>query len=332
MKTKQEKSSCCQAEVRRFGGRRRQCVKCKRTWRVWKAKPGRKKLRIAVDVAHRFIFHRSLPLRSIRTGKKMTLNKRAYRLSLSRSKCAKECLWPKIPKGKLIVIADALVKYVGKAWHTWYFILVRDQKNSEAVILPPFHRKGTETSTGWGEAFDTVEKPIIKRVVALVCDGHRGLVNEARWQEWLLQRCHFHLIARIQSRRSKWRSSQHFEEGKHIYDLTKKILTADDESLLKPIINELEEIGWHTPSRDLKSTLKGFINHYQDFRTYIHHPNLRLPTTNNTAESLNGLIEEVSGRARGWRSLKVLSEWIICICKTRQKIRCAPAREIYQPD
>ena len=230
MNKKHEKSACCSAVVIRFGERRRQCVKCRKTWSVWKKKRGRKSLRISPELAHRFVCTRLLPVRS---GIKVTRHKKSYRLSKSRSFCAKNCPWPEIPKKEsLIAIGDALVKYMEGSWHTWYFILLRPVESDIALALPWYHRKGTETSTGWKEAFDAVPKELLGRIMALVCDGHTGLVYEAKWRSWLLQRCHFHLIARIQSRRSKWKTSQHYEEGKHLYELVKGVLTETDEQKL----------------------------------------------------------------------------------------------------
>lgn len=333
MTKQQEKSPCCHGSVRGFGGRRRQCTVCKKTWRVWKATPGRRSLRIPADIAHRFVLHRSLPIRAPRSGVFQSRNERQYRLACARRRCATTCPWPPVENtGQLIAVADALVKYVAGAWHTWYFILVRTLNTTEAVILPPYHRRGTETSAGWREAFEGVDIFNRDRIVALVCDGHRGLTNEAKRRGWLIQRCHFHLIARIQSRRSKWKTSQHYEEGRRLFELVKCVLTENDESNLQKTIDELEEAGQQTPSRDLRNTLRGFVNHYSEFRTYLHHPHLGLPTTNNTAEAMIGLVEEVSSRARGFARVVTLHEWIVCILKTRKTIRCAPGKQQYQPN
>lgn len=284
-------------------------------------------MRVSVEVARRFVFHRALPTRAPRSGVPHTRNERQYRLSRSRTLCAGALPWPSVPQeGPLIAIGDALVKYIEHEWRTWYFILVRRAEDDAAVILPPYHRKGTETVAGWRAAFDQVHKAVLSRIQALVCDGHNGLTLEARWRGWILQRCHFHLIARIQSRRSRWRASRHAEEGERIYDLVKQVLTLKEQSRVLPLINELEEIAWHMPSRDLKSTLKGFVNHYEEFRAYLRHPRLRLPTTNNTAETLIGLVEEVSRRARGFQRISTFDEWISCVIKTRKTIRCAPPK------
>lgn len=328
MTKQQEKSPCCRGGIRRFGGRRRQCIECKKTWRVWKAKQGRRRLRISSDIAHRFVLHRSLPTRAPRSGVFQSRNERQYRLACARRRCVMTCPWPYVEKaGQLIAVADALVKYAAGAWHTWYFILVRAVNANEAVILPPYHRRGTETSTGWREAFEAVDVFTRNRIVALVSDGHRGLTYEAKRRGWLIQRCHFHLISRIQSRRSKWKTSQHYEEGMRLFILVKRVLTEKDEPNLQQAINELKEAGRQTPSRDLRSTLLGFVNSYREFRTYLHHPHFGLPTTNNTAEAMIGLVEEASSRARGFARVATIHEWIVCVVKTRKTIRCAPGNQ-----
>lgn len=318
-----EKSPCCQEKIWRINARRRQCSKCKKTWRVWKKKRGRRKARISPNAAHKFVFHRLLPIRAKLSERSVSRNKHQYHLAKSRHYCFSNCPWKLASKsGKLIIVADALVKFVEKKWHTWYFMLVRPVDSTWAVVLPPYHRQGTETVMGWRNAFDTIETAVLSRIEAIVCDGHRGFISESIWRKWKLQRCHFHLIARVQSRRSKWKSSRHYEEGWKIYKLIKQVLEDRSKEKIPSAINEIEEIGWTTASPDLRRTLLGFVNHFEEYRTYLKYPELKLPITNNSAESFIGLVEEVLRRARGFKNLKVLNEWIICVSKTRAVIKC----------
>lgn len=276
-------------------------------------------MRYSPELAHRFVCGRLLPLRA---KGQLSKNKKAHRLSRSRACCAFGCPWPMIPDGRLIAVADALVKWTNGVWYTWYFILVRSVSHDDAVALPPYCRKGTETVQGWHEAFTRVEPSILKHIVALVSDGHRGLVTAARDRHWLIQRCHFHLLARIQSRRSRGKIARHTQEADEIFSLVHSILSARNERLLSKPLSRLEEIGWHTTSADLKNTLKGFVNNYRDWRTYRTHPKLNLPVTNNTAEALIGMVEEVSRRARGFASLTVFNEWMVVVLKTRGRVKC----------
>lgn len=327
MKKKHEKSPCCGEKIRRFGNRRRQCSGCGKTWSVWKRKLGRRRLRISPKLAHSFVLGQLLPIRSKRSGQPQTRNQKSYRLSLSRKKCAKFCSWPIVPSGvSLIMIADALVKYVGKQWHTWYIMLVRPVDEDFAYAIPSYHEKGTETVGGWQRAFESIPSSVANRAKALICDGHRGLIFESRRRRLIMQRCHFHLISRIQSRRSKWKTSRHQTEGQKIYDLARQILTEPDDSVLQPLINDLEEHSWTTRSKDLQKCLSGFVHYHQDFRSYLKYPELKLPTTSNSAEAMIGLIENVCRKARGFTSVKTTNEWIESVLKTRKTIKCAPAK------
>lgn len=126
-----EKSPCCRGDIRRYGRRRRQCSICHKTWSVWQKKRGRKRIRINIVSAVAFIEHRRTPIRK-QAG---TRNKNQYRLAHSRQHLVSTVPWPSVPqKGNLIVIADALVKYLEKGWHAWYLILVRPVEGAEAII------------------------------------------------------------------------------------------------------------------------------------------------------------------------------------------------------
>lgn len=328
MNKKHEKSACCRAVIIKFGNRRRQCKKCDRTWSLWKKKRGRKRIRIINIEAERFIWHKSLPIRKHLRSR----SKEGYRLTKSRKWSAKVLPWPVIPNHtRFIAVADALVKFLSGKWYAWYFIFLRPIKNNEALILPFFYQQGTETAGGWNRAFDTIPDSVRSRIVALTCDGHTGLVSEARWRNWKLQRCHFHLIARLQSRRSRWRKGRHKEEAGRIYERVKVVLESQNIAEVAKAVNELEEIGWTSTSPEVRTILNGLTTNYADYRTYLKYPNLYLPTTNNTAETFVGLVEELSRRGRGFKTIKAFNEWITVLIKTRKKIFCRPKeRKKYQ--
>ena len=228
--------------------------------------------------------------------------------------------------GPLIAVADAIMRRIEGSLHTWFFVFVRAVAGEDAIILPPLHLRGTETSNGWQPAFAAIPDDILSRIVALVSDGHRSLMLEALWRGWLVQRCHFHLLKALQARRSRWSSSQHRAEGIEIHALVERVLTQGTDEGLSAVLSRIEEIGWTTSSKKLSIALLGFVTHAEEFRTYRVHPGLNLPTTNNTAESLNALIQSLSGRARGFRTVVSFNAWIIALCKERQTIKCRGAR------
>lgn len=327
MKKLHEKSPCCQGQIRRFGQRRRQCVACKRTWRVWRKKRGRKKYRISADFLVGYLGHQIPSLRGLAKRRSLSEAVLKYRLKKSRQKFVAKTPWPILPQEKqLIAIADAMVQYTQNGWHTFYFILIRATKNNQAVVAKPYIRKGTETYDGWSEALEELPHKVRSSIAALVCDGHGGLVNCARKYGWLIQRCHFHLIARLQSRRSKWRTGRHQEEGKRIYSLVKRVLTIKNKKAILRALMELEEIGWLSSSPEIGRTLSGFVKNYEDYRTYLKYPELNLPKTSNTAESFIGCIRKLCQRTRGFASLYSLKEWIEALIKYKKFIKCNGVR------
>ncbi len=201
-------------------------------------------------------------------------------------------------------------------------MLVRGMNTNEAIILPPFFRCGTETALGWKMAIDTIPKDILMRIRAIVCDGHVGLTTEAKWRAFFLQRCHFHLLARIQSRRSRWRIGRHKREAQLIFKHANIVLKCLDEKMVYDSVCVLDEIGWTSTSPEIRKTLSGFVKNYRDYRTYLKHPELNLPTTNNTAESLAGMIASLKHRLKGFPTLKSFTEWIIALLKFKKKIKC----------
>ena len=215
-----------------------------------------------------------------------------------------------------------MIQYTKTGWYTFYFVLVRPAKGDCAVICEPYVKKGTETYPGWSEALDNLPKETKSSIVALVCDGHSGLVNCARQYGWHIQRCHFHLIARLQSRRSKWRTGRHQEEGKRIYHLVDIVLTTKKEKAILKALTELEEIGWLSTSPELQKYLSGFVRNYDDFRTYLKYPELNLPKTSNAAESFIGCIQKFRQRARGFATFNSLKKWIEALIKYKKIIKC----------
>lgn len=323
MKKLHEKSPCCWGQIRRFGKRHRQCVTCKRTWRVWQRKRDRKKFRASVDFFVRYLEHQIPSLAGL--AKRCGLSEAVFknRLKRSRQKFTSKTPWPSLPQRQpLVAVADAIVQYTKKGWYTFYFILIRPTKGNRAVICEPYVKKGTEIYLGWSEALDRLPKKVKSSIAALVCDGHSGLVNCARQYGWLVQRCHFHLIARLQSRRSKWRTGRHQEEGKRIYKLVNRVLTTKKEKTILKALIELEEIGWLSSSPEISRTLSGFVKHFEDYRTYLKYPELNLPKTSNTAESLIGCIQKLCQRARGFASFDSLKKWIEALIKYKRFIRC----------
>lgn len=308
--------------IRRYGERRRLCIKCGRTFRIRKHKRGRKKVRINENLVCRYFEKTILSSAGSARLKGTIPDSFERKLIRSRDYFRKHREYDECPKGELILIADALVEYINGIWYTGYLTLIRSIKSDEAVIRPIYWEVGKETIPGWTHAFGTLPSSIDSRIRAVVCDGHRGIVYYARWSNWKVQRCHFHLIAAIQGRRSRGREGRHRAEGEYIMKLVYEVLNNTQVDKVPKLLTLIEEIAWQTKSPQLKKILTGFISYSEQFRTYLNYPALHLPTTSNSAESCISLIRDLCRRAHGFRTVDSLMKWTEALLKFRRRIKC----------
>lgn len=231
--------------------------------------------------------------------------------------------WPKVPQGKLIVIADGMWEYHAGQLHTFYFILLRSICSSTAVITPVFLAPGSERTTdGWEKAFQQLPPGVRRRIVAVVCDGAQGLINFARLQGWAVQRCQFHLKARLAHCVSPGPRNRNPALGQRIQQLVQIILTHPSEVLVNTKLQELQILSNYTSLKGLHQVVSGFVKHQADYRTYLRYPDWHLPITSNSAECLIGQIRDLQYRAHGFRSIASLKLWIEAWCKYHKTITC----------
>jgi len=239
--------------------------------------------------------------------------------------------WPQVPEGNLIAVADAMIEYINGMPHTIFFVLLREISSKKAVIMPIYVVIGEgERLRGWKAAFALIPDDVRKRIKVMVCDGINALKIIAIEEGWILQRCHFHLRARIVHNCSPGRFGKRPELAKNILKLTEIILTNEDEKIISYALANLSIIKQNITARLFRTTLSGFIKHYEDFRAYLRYPEYHIPTTSNSAEYLIGQIRDLQYRARGFSSLKSLSAWIEAYCKFTKTITCNG--KIYTPN
>lgn len=323
MKILHAKSPCCRGRIIKYGNRRRQCIACKKTWRVRKKKSGKDKKRIDKNFVLRYLNREMVSLYT--QAHRQEQSERALRNRLKRSKTnfLNSTPWPKLPVATpLLAIADAMIVTLNHIQYTFYFIMVREPGSTKAIIVKPYCKLGAELANGWTAAFDQLPYVTKSSIIALICDGHRGLISVGQRNGWLIQRCHFHLLAAIQGRRSRWIRSRHRALGELIYKLAHEVLTNPDESKIVGALIRLKQIAFNTSSPTLRKILSGFVSYYEDYRTYLNHPELKLPITTNSAESLIGSVRDLCYRARGFRTLNSLTEWIEALLKNKRNITC----------
>lgn len=183
-------------------------------------------------------------------------------------------------------------------------------------------RAGGEVVLGWREAFSRIPHEVFDRISALICDGHGGLVYLAKKNQWLLQRCHFHVLASLEHSASCGPLNKIDGLGIRIKNLVRIVLYQTNIDAVHLALDGLVRIKNTTKSPHLKTTVSGFVKHFEDFRTYLNYPQYFLPTTSNTAEFLNSRIRDLQYRAKGFRTPQSLFAWINGLCKHIKSLTC----------
>ena len=323
MNTKHAKSPCCRGEIIKYGRRRRQCVVCQTTWRIRKQKQGRKKKRYSCRLLEKYLDHK-IPviskLAELRSTSRRILDKR---LIQELSVFVRKTPWPKVPQDRdLVAIADAMIKKIDGKTHSIYFILLRPVDSNKAIITRPLIAEGKESSPLWKKAFGRLPRKALSSIKAIVCDGHLGLRRAARSNGWIIQRCHFHLLASLQGRRSRSKYSLHQKMGKFIYQTALAVLNTKDEKIIVKRLDRFKKIIPTVSSPRFKWMLAGFIRDHRDYRSYLKYPELNLPKTSNVAEAVISMVRDLCYKARGFRTKKSLRIRISALVKYKKTVVC----------
>lgn len=307
----------------KWGGRRRRCARCGQTVSRWARRRGRKRKRGSVLAAQRYLRGESASCAAIARMRLHPADAIERSVRRSRDQFLARAPWPSVPVSvPLIAIADAMMVNTEKRVSVVYLILVRPVAADRAIIMPPLIQDGKESWQGWQDAFAALPADIRRRIAALVCDGHRGLYSVALRYGWRIQFCIFHLIAKIRGRRSQSRYGRHREEGTSVMARVRAVLTSAREEDAMAALGDIAAFRASTNSPQLKRYLSGFIRHHRLYRTHLMYPELRLPRTSNTAESLVRIVRKMLGRAHGFRTRSSLTQWVSALIKERQTMMC----------
>lgn len=326
MKHLHAKSPCCRATVQRFGQRRRRCIQCHKTWRIRQKKRGRKQCRVNAQFVVSYLTKSLPPLRILarkRSQSKSSLQRQLHR-SLAQYIRMRQSQWVHELSGteQLIAIVDAIWYHVGEEFHTIYTILLRPISATAAVICPPIVIQGREDLQGWQQAIQTLPESLQQRISVLVCDGATSLVWLSRHRHWILQRCHFHLIAAVQNYLTTGPRSMHQDYAVSVLRTVQKFLKTNNPTTVQQLRSILDRVHDQSHSRGLRRVLRGFLATYRDYHTYLLYPELHLPTTSNAAESWIQCIRDLMYRTRGFRSKQKLEQWIRALAFEKKIIRC----------
>jgi hypothetical protein len=328
MITLHAKSPCCQAVVKRYGGRRRQCAVCGKTWRIRKKKRGPKPRRPFTDVLQ-LVFNDGWPLKACRRRTAIKEKAMAKRLRnyLTKFLSRPRRFYFRKSIG-LILIIDAQWHRFKKCYWTTYLMAVKPFNVEQAIILDPVLLPGKETLPNWRLALKHIPIEVANKILAIVTDGFRGNRSLAEDNEWLVQRCHFHLLSAFQRHRGRRKTLPGQSEREILYQLVKQLLTANNHFKIRHLSREIISLAANRklPAR-LRMAAHEFIRRLEDFHTYWKYPNLGLPNTTNVMESLNNLIRS---RVKKINNPNSLLQWTTATIRKHPKLVCKRAN--YQPN
>lgn len=319
MKTIHKKSKCCGAKIIRFGGKRRQCTSCKKTWRVHQSRRGRKPTRPQYDYLEK-VFNHGFKVKQLSLSSGLPVDTVYKRFSQSLEAVANQERIIDVEGEKLILMIDAEWHYFQKKLWTLYLLAVKPVGSESVTILDPILRQGKESAEAWREIFEQLPPPIKSRVIALVSDGIRGIEAVAGNNNWILQRCHFHLLKQLQNRRGKRASTPGRFVREEIYNSVKLALSETSPPRLNILCNRLAVLAEdkNCPKR-MRMIVRDFLRKLPEFRSYLNYPESNLPITVNVMESLNSFIRQKSKTANTPRSWH---KWAIACARLKSKFTC----------
>jgi hypothetical protein len=303
------KSPCCNQIVWVFAGRLRQCSRCLRRWRVRAKKRGRPQRRQVSRLIERVLVKR----RSLtELAKELGLTRQALSY---RFLCALERQRRPLAvalNGDSILLADGVwFRFKRRPW-VLYLMATRPLEGQQATFRTPMLLEGPESKTAWLKALDTIPSADRARIRALVCDSFVGSRSIARANGWILQLCHFHLIAQFRRRlgyRNMRTPSRLFRH--EAYRLIRIALSTADERQAASIAIHLRLLAKEAPgARRFANLVRQFVLRLPEYRAYRLHPELHLPTTTGSVESMARVVRDLLRRTRSISSPTALERWV----------------------
>lgn len=221
---------------------------------------------------------------------------------------------------KLILVIDAEWQYFKKELWTLYFLAVKAVGTEKVTIFDPVLREGKENAAIWNNVIDQLPMSVKRRVITVVSDGIRGIENIAENNNWVLQRCHFHILSRLQKMRGKRASTYGRLVREEIYNSVKLSLSETSTRRLNILCRRLAVLAQDEGCpRAMRMIVREFLRHLPDFRSYLDHPGLQLPTTVNVMESINSFVRRKSmttNTPNSWH------KWAVACARLKSKFIC----------
>ena len=198
----------------------------------------------------------------------------------------------------LVLMVDGLwFSFKGKLW-VLYNMALKPVGLRVAFFLDPLLLCGRESAAGWREAIAGIPPELRKRIRGMVSDDFRGSKTVARENGWVHQLCHFHvegklrgLIGRVQ------RNVPDRHVRRMAFELVCEVIKTPDGKLRVLLVVALQNcLAQLTRSRMVSGIVRQLLRNLESYRSYLDHPELELPTTTNTVESMHNLLRTATAR------------------------------------
>jgi transposase-like protein len=317
-------SPCCGARVRRYGGKRRQCLRCKKTWSIRPLRRGRRRKRLSDETLLKVI-RQGYPLKHFarRRPHLKPITFRHHFRNLLRSYVTR----PRritLPPGPLVILMDGLwFQFGGSPW-VLYQIALKPCAGTTAVFLDPTLLPGRESRINWEKAVATIPEDLQQRIVGIVVDNLHGMRLLSRHHRWVLQLCQFHLTLKLYGRRGMIPHA--IREGslrQELKTLIRKALSLPAGIEFDAAIKRASEIALEPLlAPRMRGLIREFLRNRDHYRACIRHPELGLPNTTNAVESMGARIRRVLQRHKAASSPRALTLWATAVTRASPDINC----------
>jgi hypothetical protein len=162
------------------------------------------------------------------------------------------------------------------------------------------------------------------RIRAMVVDNLTGVQWLAGQKGWVLQLCHFHLLLKVQAIRRGMRYQLHGGKVREeIHQLIRAAIELPAGKRLSRVLSRLRRLS-HSDcgTRRIQATVRGFLKDMHYYRTYLMHPQLNLPKTTNSVESMCRILRELFRSSRAGSNPASVQLWATALIRLRPKVTC----------
>lgn len=231
----------------------------------------------------------------------------------------------RLPSGSLILLADGLYFRFRKIPWVLYLIALKSPVSRKAIFLDPILLPGRESAIRWKHVFATaLSRKTKSRICALVVDNVNGMKKIAKHEGWILQLCHFHLILKFQvQHRRQRRALRGGVMREKAYRLMRQILETPQRRLLDASIAELSQLAQNPcMTYRIQAMIREFVSSINYYRAYLNYPELNLPSTTNTIESMCCIVRDLLRRNRSASSPRALLQWATTLMRLKKELNC----------